>query len=176
MAVKFGDWERISAWKRSAFYDFGTCILTHWSYSLVTCIINLVYSHIPPQSYSSIFRMILISFKKLFELTADIPAGQMADAFKKWVANIASQYCLFVSYQAAECLPLASTIAKLENILNRQEKIRAHITLFQNSTKHHHSKSSTRNQPMISQPTSTKKMNPLLFLPRQNHSAQQSDT
>ena len=37
--------------------------------------------------------MTIISSKKLFELTADTPAGQMADAFKKWVANIASQYC-----------------------------------------------------------------------------------
>ena len=58
--------------------------------------------------------MTIISSKKLFELTADTPAGQMADAFKKWVANIASQYCLFTSYEAAECLPLTITIAKLE--------------------------------------------------------------
>ena len=49
--------------------------------------------------------MTMISFKKLFELTADIPAGgQMADAFKKWVPNIASQYCLFISYEAAKQL------------------------------------------------------------------------
>jgi len=51
---------------------------------------------------------------------------------KKWVANIASQhasrYYLFASYEATESLPLASTIAKLENILNRQEKIGTHHT------------------------------------------------
>ena len=52
------------------------------------------------------------------------------------------------------------------NILNRQEKIRAHITLFQNSTKSHHLKLSTRTQPMLSQPTSTKNTKPYSFLTR----------